>query len=230
MRPARRSGSQRAFWAAVPYSAKVRIGPKLPNCTTSALRGHTAATCSMAMMASIRVPPWPPSACAMVMPIRPWALISLATSNGKPAWCARASASLREPRLREAAHLLGEQLLLVGELEIHAVLMLGISELATPSFGRPGHSASKTRVNALAEPGPIRRSRSRGHGVWVPAFAGTTSEMYQGASVTPPWRPTCARSPTTWSPRGRCRRRIRRGCWAAARCRRWPCAPWCRGH
>src|SRR5450432_3066704 len=24
------------------------------------------------------------------------------------------------------------------------------------------------------EPGPIRRSRSIGHGVWVPAFAGTT--------------------------------------------------------
>jgi hypothetical protein len=39
----------------------------------------------------------------------------------------------------------------------------------------PAHSASKTRINALREPGPIRRSRSRGHGVWVPAFAGTTS-------------------------------------------------------
>src|SRR5579863_9130790 len=25
------------------------------------------------------------------------------------------------------------------------------------------------------EPGPIRRSLSRGHGVWVPAFAGTTA-------------------------------------------------------
>ena len=44
MRPCRRSGSQRAFCCAVPYSAKVRIGPKLPNCTTSALRGQTAAT------------------------------------------------------------------------------------------------------------------------------------------------------------------------------------------
>ena len=41
MWPASRSGSQRAFCAGVAYSAKVRIGPKLPNCTTSALRGHT---------------------------------------------------------------------------------------------------------------------------------------------------------------------------------------------
>ena len=62
MRPASRSGSQRFFCASVPYSAKVRIGPKLPNCTTSALRGQTAATCSMAITASISVPPWPPSA------------------------------------------------------------------------------------------------------------------------------------------------------------------------
>src|SRR5581483_14492 len=28
---------------------------------------------------------------------------------------------------------------------------------------------------AKREPGPIRRSLSRGHGVWVPAFAGTTA-------------------------------------------------------
>jgi hypothetical protein len=82
MRPCRRSGSQRAFCGAVPYSAKVRIGPKLPNCTTSALRGQTAATCSMAMTASISVPPWPPSASGRLMPMSPCALISLATSNG----------------------------------------------------------------------------------------------------------------------------------------------------
>ncbi len=35
---------------------------------------------------------------------------------------------------------------------------------------RPGQGCE-----AAAEPGPIRRSRSKGHGVWVPAFAGTTS-------------------------------------------------------
>jgi hypothetical protein len=47
---------------------------------------------------------------------------------------------------------------------------------------RPGQSRLK-RVNArlrramaAAEPGPIRRVLSMGHGVWVPAFAGTTSE------------------------------------------------------
>src|SRR4029434_1554808 len=44
MRPCSRSGSHRAFCCDVAYSAKVRIGPKLPNCTTSALRGHTDAT------------------------------------------------------------------------------------------------------------------------------------------------------------------------------------------
>jgi hypothetical protein len=40
----------------------------------------------------------------------------------------------------------------------------------------PAHGALKTRVNALTEPGPIRRSLSIGHGVWVPAFAGTTAQ------------------------------------------------------
>src|SRR5450755_2996635 len=30
-------------------------------------------------------------------------------------------------------------------------------------------------VVPAVEPGPIRRSPSRGHGVWVPAFAGTTA-------------------------------------------------------
>src|SRR5215472_8503007 len=52
------------------------------------------------------------------------------------------------------------------------------------STGRPGHTKSglPTWSLDLAEvgwtrlrlPGPIRRSRSIGHGVWVPAFAGTT--------------------------------------------------------
>ena len=82
MRPCSRSGSQRAFCCGEPYSAKVRIGPKLPNCTTSALRGQTAAICSMAITASISAPPMPPSASGMVMPMRPCWLISWATSNG----------------------------------------------------------------------------------------------------------------------------------------------------
>jgi hypothetical protein len=82
MRPASNSGSQRAFCAAVPYSAKVRMGPKFPNCTTSALRGQTAATCSIAMTASISVPPTPPSTSGIVMPIRPCPDISCATSKG----------------------------------------------------------------------------------------------------------------------------------------------------
>ena len=102
MRPCSRSGSQRAFCCGEPYSAKVRIGPKLPNCTTSALRGHTAAICSMAMIASISVPPWPPSASGRLMPISPCAPISFATSNGKRGSCARLSLSFVEMRAREA--------------------------------------------------------------------------------------------------------------------------------
>ena len=39
-----------------------------------------------------------------------------------------------------------------------------------PSLGRPGQGRQ------TAEPGPIRRVLSMGHGVWVPAFAGTTAE------------------------------------------------------
>src|SRR5436305_815252 len=117
MRPASRSGSQRAFCAGVAYSAKVRIGPKLPNCTTSALRGHTAAICSMAMTASISVPPTPPSASGMVMAMRPWALISFATSKGKRASLARLAApggpERGRPRAeidrRVPAHELGER-------------------------------------------------------------------------------------------------------------------------
>ena len=49
----------------------------------AALRGHTAAICSMAMTASVSAPPWPPSASGMVMPISPCSLMSLATSKGK---------------------------------------------------------------------------------------------------------------------------------------------------
>src|ERR1700716_3672399 len=90
-RPAKRSGSHFAFWAGVAYSAKVRIGPKLPNCTTSALRGQTAAICSMAITASISVPPWPPSSAGIVIPIRPCWLICCATSKGKRGLWARAS-------------------------------------------------------------------------------------------------------------------------------------------
>ena len=80
MRPARSSPSQRFFCASLPYSAKTRIGPKLPNCTTSALRGQTAATCSMAITASINVPPCPPSCSGSAMPIRPCLAMSCATS------------------------------------------------------------------------------------------------------------------------------------------------------
>src|SRR4029453_7875573 len=72
---------------------KARIGPKLPNCTTSAERGQAAGTSSMAMTASITVPPMPPSASGRVMPISPCACIRLATSKGKRGSCARFSAS-----------------------------------------------------------------------------------------------------------------------------------------
>ena len=51
MLPASRSGSQRSFCSGVAYSTKVRIGPKLPAWTTSALRGQTEAICSMAITA-----------------------------------------------------------------------------------------------------------------------------------------------------------------------------------
>ena len=40
------------------------------------------------------------------------------------------------------------------------------------------------------------------------------------ASLTPPWRRISSPPPTTWFPRGRCRRRIPRASTAAARCRR----------
>ena len=39
--------------------------------STSALRGHTCATVSIAMIASISVPPWPPSFSGIVMPSKP---------------------------------------------------------------------------------------------------------------------------------------------------------------
>src|SRR4051794_14368714 len=51
------------------------------------------ATCSIAITASISAPPWPPSACGSVMPIKPCAAISFATSNGKCGSWARLSAS-----------------------------------------------------------------------------------------------------------------------------------------
>src|SRR5215510_6324051 len=92
MSPASSRVSQRSFCAGVAYSAKARIGPKLPNCTTSAERGQAEATSSMAMTASISVPPTPPSASGRVMPISPCACMRLATSNGKRGSCARLSA------------------------------------------------------------------------------------------------------------------------------------------
>src|SRR5215475_12490622 len=92
MSPTRSRLSHRCFCAGVAYSAKVRIGPKLPNCTTSAERGQAAATSSMAMTASISVPPTPPSASGSVMPISPCACMRLAMSNGKRGSCARLSA------------------------------------------------------------------------------------------------------------------------------------------
>src|ERR1019366_3871306 len=46
----------------------------------------------------------------------------------------------------------------------------------SPHLRRPGQYPRRPGQGreAAAEPGPIRRSPSRGHGVWVPAFAGTT--------------------------------------------------------
>src|SRR5215470_14548143 len=93
VRPAKRSARYLFFRAGEAYSANVRIGPKLPDCTTSALRGQTSATCSIAITASISEPPWPPSASASVMPIRPCWLMRCAASNGKRGLWARLSAS-----------------------------------------------------------------------------------------------------------------------------------------
>ncbi|MNR20484.1 hypothetical protein D3C85_1373250 [compost metagenome] len=70
------------FCSGLPYSASTRMAPKLPACTTSALRGHTDATVSMAMTASISEPPTPPSSCATVMPSRPCPAILRAMSHG----------------------------------------------------------------------------------------------------------------------------------------------------
>src|ERR1700722_4649926 len=44
-----------------------------------------------------------------------------------------------------------------------------LAAIGFPHLRRPGQGRE-----AAAEPGPIHRSRWRGHGVWVPAFAGTT--------------------------------------------------------
>jgi hypothetical protein len=70
------------FCSFVPYSASTRIGPKLPACTTSALLGHAEATVSIAITASISVPPCPPSASAIVIPSKPCFAINFATSKG----------------------------------------------------------------------------------------------------------------------------------------------------
>ncbi len=91
--PASRPGKKRFFWSSVAYSANVRIGPKLPAWTVSALRGQTEATCSMAITASIRLPPRPPSSSGIVMPSRPCSAIIWATSNGNRGSWARLSAS-----------------------------------------------------------------------------------------------------------------------------------------
>lgn len=69
--PASNGRRKRSRCSAVAYSASVRIAPKLPACTTSALRGQAAATAWMAMTASSRVPPWPPFSSATVMPRMP---------------------------------------------------------------------------------------------------------------------------------------------------------------
>src|ERR1700722_4472862 len=47
--PSSRAGRYFALSAGEAYSAKVRIGPKLPDWTTSAQRGQAAATCSIAI-------------------------------------------------------------------------------------------------------------------------------------------------------------------------------------
>ena len=74
----------------------------------------------MAITASISEPPWPPSASGMVMPISPCWLISLATSNGNRASWARLSASFSRCACANLRTAVGEQLLLFGEIEIHA--------------------------------------------------------------------------------------------------------------
>ena len=55
--PFSKPGNQRAFWVGLAYSTKVRMGPKLPACTMSALLGHARATSWMANTACIKVPP-----------------------------------------------------------------------------------------------------------------------------------------------------------------------------
>src|SRR4051812_20692070 len=68
------------------------MGPKLPACTMSALRGHASATSWIAMTASIKVPPTPPSFSPNAMPMRRCPAIFRAVSQGYFAPCARSSA------------------------------------------------------------------------------------------------------------------------------------------
>src|SRR6266849_3034447 len=90
--PASRRFRYFCFFSGVPYSARTRIGPKLPAWTTSPLLGHAEATVSIAITASMSWPPWPPSASAIVIPSSPCAAMSLATSHGYSGECARACA------------------------------------------------------------------------------------------------------------------------------------------
>src|SRR5688572_29449586 len=91
LRPCSRSGRKRRFCSALAYSTNVRMGPKLPACTMSALRGQTSATSWMAMTASMSEPPMPPSSSGKVIPMRPCAAIFRAISQGYLLLCARLS-------------------------------------------------------------------------------------------------------------------------------------------
>ena len=128
----------------MPYSAKVRIGPKLPNCTTSALRGHTAAICSMAITASINVPPCPPSSSGKRDAHE-------ALLGHQPRHVEREARFVRalqrafgELCPREAADLFGKQFLLFGEFKIHG----GVSILRTCD-GRQLFSLAASNLAAI---------------------------------------------------------------------------------
>ena len=133
------------------YSAKVRIGPKLPACTTSALRGQTSATCSIAITASISVPPWPPSALRDRDAHQALPAHQLRHLERKARIVGARERVLGEMRLREAAHRFGEEFLLLGEVEIHRSRPLGSA--LTVSHAR--------RHCPLTPPSPRLGARSR---------------------------------------------------------------------
>ena len=124
MRPGEQVGQPALSSAAgVPYSAKVRIGPKLPNCTTSALRGQTARDL---LDGDHRVHQRAAQAAVGLRDgdaHQPLLAHQLGDVERKARIVRALERVLRQMRQRERRTDVGEQLLLFGEVEVHALTL-----------------------------------------------------------------------------------------------------------